>query len=71
MYADLSCPATDPVTPVQGGYDPSAVDWAAVVGDLAAVWEVEPRFCNFAIRAWFHDIGAPPAVQLQLSLYPA
>ena len=62
MRADLSCLATDPVTPVSEGYDPAVVDWNAVVGDLEAVWDVEPRFCSFAIRAWFHDIGECSAI---------
>ena len=38
-------------------YDPTAVDWNAVVADLVAIGTKEPRFCNFAIRAWFHDIS--------------
>jgi hypothetical protein len=31
------------------------VDWGAVVADIQTIGNHEPRFCSFAIRAWFHD----------------
>lgn len=55
--ADMACPARDPVTPVAEGYDPTTVDWGALVADIVAIGTREPRFCSFVIRQWFHDVG--------------
>lgn len=58
LLADYSCPATDPVkTEFRSSYDPTTVDWNAVVADIIAIGAKEPRFCNFAIRSWFHDVS--------------
>ena len=56
--AEYSCPARDPVNAaVREGYDPAAVNWGAVVADIVQVGTQEPRFCNMAIRSWFHDLS--------------
>lgn len=53
-----SCPAQDPIVPVREGYDPSDVDWNALVADVYAITDAEPRVCTMTIRAWFHDLAA-------------
>lgn len=45
------------MTPVRDGYDPAAVNWGAIVADIVQIGNHEPRFCNMAIRSWFHDVG--------------
>jgi hypothetical protein len=40
------------------GYDAAKVDWNAVVADVYAITEAEPRVCTMAIRSWFHDVAA-------------
>lgn len=53
-----SCPAQDSVIPIQDGYNPADVNWNAVVADVLAMTDAEPRLCTMAIRAWFHDGAA-------------
>jgi hypothetical protein len=55
---NIGCPGQDPIVPVQAGYDAAKVDWNAVVADVYAITEAEPRVCTMAIRAWFHDVAA-------------
>lgn len=57
MHAGYTCPARQNPIPVREGYDPTAVDWNALVADVVAIGGREPRFCNMAIRAWFHDVA--------------
>ena len=58
LCAEYSCPARDPVNAaVREGYDPAAVNWGALVADIVAIGKQEPRFCNMAIRSWFHDLS--------------
>lgn len=58
MLAGYLCPALDPVEGKGAAYDPASVDWDAVVADIMKIGALEPRFCNMAIRAWFHDVTA-------------
>ena len=58
MLAGYLCPALDPVEGKGAAYDPASVDWDAVVADIMKIGALEPRFCNMAIRAWFHDVSA-------------
>lgn len=53
-----ACPAQDPIIPIGDGYDPKNVDWDALVADVYAITEAEPRVCTMTIRAWFHDLAA-------------
>ena len=53
-----ACPAQDDIAPVVGAYDPATVDWNAVVADVYAITDSEPRVCTMAIRTWFHDAGS-------------
>jgi hypothetical protein len=57
-FADYACPARDPVkTTIREAYNPSAVNWGAVVADIIQIGKHEPRFCNMVIRSWFHDVS--------------
>ena len=39
-------------------YDPTQVDWRSLVKAVEFVAAKEKRYCNFAIRAHFHDAGS-------------
>lgn len=39
-------------------YDPTLVDWRSAQMAIEFVANKEKRFCNFAIRAHFHDAGS-------------
>jgi hypothetical protein len=56
-----SCPSLDTlngVSQVGDDYNPALVDWRSIKKSIEYLAGREPRFCNFAIRAFFHDSGA-------------